>query len=134
MMSEAIDGSGIQNIPDITSGVTEMYVINKGTDYIGLAYDAKKAHTTNGVYFYGNGSNNYEYTIESDYYQVTGDVSRLTSTIMTKVAVANTSTHGLSNGDVISLEVIPNHPVGYGNTFEIDVRYNDEYKLSLIHI
>ena len=128
MMSEAIDGSGIQNIPDITSGVTEMYVINKGTDYIGLAYDAKKAHTTNGVYFYGNGSNNYEYTIESDYYQVTGDVSRLTSTIMTKVAVANTSTHGLSNGDVISLEVIPNHPVGYGNTFEIDVRYNDEYK------
>ena len=128
MMSEEIDGSGIQNIPDISSGVSEMYVINKGTDYIGLAFDAGKAHTTNGVFFYGNGSNSYEYSLESDYEQVTGDITRLATTVMTKVAAANTSTHGLSDGDVINLEVIPNHVVGYGNTEVIDVRYNDEYK------
>ena len=128
MMSELIDGSGIQNIPNISSGVSEMYVIDKGTDYIGLAFDAGKAHTTNGVFFYGTGSNSYEYSLESDYEQVTGDISRLATTVMTKVAAANTSTHGLSNGDIISLEVIPNHVVGYGNTQEIDVRYNEEFE------
>ena len=128
MMSELIDGSGIQNIPDISSGVSEMYIIDKGTDYIGLAFDAGKAHTTNGVFFYGTGSNSYEYSLESDYEQVTGDISRLATTVMTKVAAADTSTHGLSNGDVISLEVIPNHVVGYGNTQEIDVRYNEEFE------
>ena len=128
MMSEQIDGSGIQNIPNISSGVSEMYIIDKGTDYIGLAFDAGKAHTTNGVFFYGTGSNSYEYSLESDYEQVTGDISRLATTVMTKVAAANTSTHGLSNGDVISLEVVPNLVVGYGNTEIIDVRYNSEFE------
>ena len=49
-------------MPDINSGKTDVYIINKGTDYIGLATNAGAAHTSGGLYFYGNGSNSYEYS------------------------------------------------------------------------
>ena len=128
LVSPNIDGSDIVNMPDINSGRTDVYIINKGTDYIGLATNAGAAHTTGGLYFYGNGSDSYEYSFTTNYNQVDGDISRITSTVITKVAAANTTTHGLKNGDVINLNVVPNHVVGYGNTFEIDVRYNSEYE------
>ena len=133
LVSPNIDGSDIVNMPDINSGKTDVYIIDKGTDYIGLATNAGAAHTTGGLYFYGNGSDNYEYAFTTNYNQVDGDISRITSTVITKVAAANTSTHGLKNGDIINLNIVPNHVVGYGNTFEIDVRYNSEYEKLLFN-
>ena len=133
LVSPNIDGSDIVNMPDINSGKTDVYIINKGTDYIGLATNVGAAHTSGGLYFYGNGSDSYEYSFTTNYDQVDGDISRITSTVITKVAAANTSTHGLKNGDIVSLNVVPNHIVGYGNTFEIDVRYNHEYEKLLFN-
>ena len=133
LVSPKIDGSDIVNMPDISSGKTDVYIINKGTDYIGLATNAGAAHTSGGLYFYGNGSNSYEYSFNTNYNQVDGDISRITSTVITKVAAANTSTHGLKNGDIINFNIVPNHVVGYGNTFEVDVRYNHEYEKLLFN-
>ena len=133
LVSPKNDGSDIVNMPDINSGKTDVYVINKGTDYIGLATNAGAAHTTGGLYFYGNGSDSYEYSFTTNYDQVDGDISRITSTVITKVAAANTSTHGLKDGDIVNFNVVPNHVVGYGNTFEVDVRYNSEYEKLLFN-
>jgi len=127
------DASNQFYIPNQSSGISDVYVVNKGTDYIGLATNAGAAKTESGLYFFGNGSNNFEYTLESDYDQLTGHISRLVSTVTTEVGLANTTTHGLKNKDLISLNVVPNVVVGLGSTAPVSVSYNKEHDKLLIN-
>ena len=116
---------------------TNVFVIKKDENYIGLVTTrAGAANTSDGLYFLGNGiagigSGLYNFT--SQYDQVIGDADKVVSTVTTKVAVAETTTHNLKNGDVISMNVIPNISVGIGTTTPVSVRYNSEFEKLIIN-
>ena len=95
-----------------------VYVINKSKDYVGLTTLVGLTTNTNGLYFQTNGSNNYEYLLETNYAQVTGKSEKITAT------VSVSTSHQMINGDIITLDVKPNTTVGFGTTSVIDVRYN----------
>ena len=118
-----------------------LFVINKGENHIGLITTrAGLANTSDGVYFFSNGVNalssykftESEYSISSDYVQVTGDIDRIVSTVTTKIGLAQTSTHGLNNNDVVKMNVLPTISVGIGTTSAISVNWNEQYQKLLI--
>ncbi len=117
-------------LPNLTTNQTTVYAINKGRDYIGLTTGIMNGQaisagsTSDGLYFHGDGSNNYEYLLETNYDQVTGTVERVTSTITTKVSVGSTEVHGLQNNDQVKLTLIPNTTVGIGTTAACSVHYD----------
>ena len=95
-------------IPDPTTKETDLYVINKGRNYIGLVTETVGAvgvgTTSEGLFFYnvGNAADRADYLIKTNKKQVTGDVSRITT------LVSCAETHGLSRNDTIKLNVLPN--------------------------
>ena len=122
------------NIPNVTTDIETVYAINKGQNYIGLATQVGIANTAgDGLFFHGNGSNDFEYVLESNHNQVTGNISKIISTVEVKIGAANTSDHGLSNGDIISLDVVPNSVVGLGSTAPLTLSYNEEFQKLLIN-
>lgn len=106
-------------IPDVFSLSSDVYVINKGRNYIGLTTQVGLTTNSEGLFFYSDGSDNDEYLLKSNYEQVTGQIDRVVST----VSVAQS--HGLSNGDVIKLTVLPNTVVGFGTTSALSVSFRD---------
>ena len=116
---------------------TDVFVIKKDENYIGLVTTrAGVANTSDGLYFLGNGVSGIGsglYNIVSHHEQVLGDVDKVITKVTTKVAAANTTTHNLQNGDIISLNVIPNNSVGIGTTTPISVRYNSEFEKLIIN-
>ena len=113
---------------------TDVYIINKGEDYVGvLTSKVGIGSTSEGLYFYSNGStsgiSSGLYYFSSNHEQITGDIDKVTTVVTTNVSAANTTTHNLQEGDVIKLDVIPNLSVGIGTTASVSVNY-----LSLIHI
>ena len=117
---------------------TDVFVIKKDENYIGIVTTrAGVANTSDGLYFLGNGvtsgigSGLYNFTTQ--YEQVIGDVDNIISTVTTKVAAANTTTHNLQNGDVVKMNVVPNLPVGIGTTTPVSVRYNSEFEKLIIN-
>ena len=133
LVSRDDDASNQFYIPDQTTAVSELYVVDKGTDYIGLATNVGAANTESGLFFFGNGDNNFEYLLKSDHKKLTGNVDRIVSTVTTQVALANTTTHGLSVGDIIDLDVLPNVAVGIGSTAPLTVSFNEEHQKLLIN-
>jgi len=115
------------NLPDTVSQTSEVYIINKSNNFIGLTTQVGLTTNTNGLYFYSNGSNNSEYLLTSNFRQVTGTVDRLVSKITT------TTAHGLKNNDEISLNVVPNVSVGIGSTTPVRLKYNQEYARLLVN-
>ena len=73
------------------------------------------------------------YYFSSDHEQVIGDIDKVTTTALTNVSAANTTTHNLQEGDVIKMNVIPKLSVGIGTTTPISVNYNSEYEKLLIN-
>ena len=114
-------------LPDNFTLSSDVYVINKGQNFIGLTTQVGLTTSGEGLYFYSDGTNNAEYLLETNYSQVLGDVSRIT----TKVSTA--STHGLRNGDSIKLTVVPNTIVGLGTTAAVKVKFNADEKKLLIN-
>ena len=117
-------------VPDPTTKETELYVINKGANYIGLVTETVGAvgvgTTSEGLFFYniGNAANRADYKIESHKTQVTGDLSRITT------LVSCATTHGLNRNDTIRLNVLPNTIVGVGTTSALRLALNhDEEKI-----
>jgi len=118
------------NIP--TSGDTQtLYVINKSKDYIGLTTEVGLTTSTNGLFFRGfteNGDeNDYKYSLESNYDQLTATASKVITT------VSLSTSHLLSNGDQITLEVKPNQSVGIATTTPTVVKYNSAHNKLLIN-
>ena len=115
----------------------ELFVIKKSEDYIGLS-TVSIGNTSEGLYFRSNGSNvqslsTYLYNISSQFEQVTGTIEKIVSTVTTKVAAANTTTHNLQNGDIVKINVVPNLTVGIGTTAPIEVNYNSKFEKLLIN-
>jgi len=125
-------------IPNTTTSVDDVYIVDKGEDYIGIVTTAVGiGSTSEGLYLRGTGSqsgiSSNLYLLTSNYTQITGDIDRLTSTITTKVAAALTTTHGLQNGDVVKMNVIPSVSVGIGSTAAVSVSYNKQYEKLLFN-
>ena len=91
---------------------TSVYVSNKNVNVIGI----KTTLNSSEVYFTNNGSNNNNYSIESQYSQIKGRVDRI------KSIVSVSTYHELANNDVINLEVKPNLSVGIGTSTSIYVK------------
>ncbi len=122
------------NIPNVTTDTSTVYAINKGENYVGLVTERTSiGSTSEGLFFHGNGSDDFEYLLETNHTQVTGDINKITSTIVTKIGLANTTTHGLSNGDIINLNVLPNAVVGLGSTAPLGLTFDSEYEKLLVN-
>jgi len=112
-------------IVSATSGVTTtfllpspsdsqvVYITNKSRDTIGI----KTQLTSSEIFFIQNGTDNYEYSIESVFPQLTGRVDKIKST------VSVSTSHGLLQNDTIKLSVEPNLSVGIGTSSSVYVSY-----------
>ena len=144
-VSPTTDNSDAFQIPFGNQSQTsiDLFVIKKGENYIGLSTVAIGS-TSQGLYFRSNASNSgpisgfagissFFYNLTSNFTQLTGDVDKITSTVTTNVSAANTTTHGLKNGDQVKINVIPNLAVGIGTTVPVVIDYNTEFEKLLIN-
>ena len=100
-----------------------VYVTNKSKDTIGI----KTQLNSSEVFFANNGSNRYDYSIQSVYQQETVEIDKI------KTTVSITTSHELSNGDVITLTTKPNLSVGIGTSISVYVKYEPTTKRILIN-
>ena len=114
-------------IPNAFTLTSDVYVINKGRNYIGLTTQVGLTTNSEGLFFYSDGSDNSEYLLKTNYDKVTGDVDK----IVTLVSTA--SSHGLQNGDSIKLTVVPNTIVGLGSTAALSLSFNAEDQKLLVN-
>jgi len=117
-------GAGTFFVPQV---ISELYVIDKGKDYIGLTTQVGLTTAGNGLFFYNNGSDNSEYKLSSDFTQLTGDLNKIT----TKISCG--ATHGLKVGDTVNLTVNPNTIVGLGTTSACRAAFDIDNQLLLIN-
>ena len=126
-ISVSRDGSVGQQFSLPLSGSSQtVYAINKSKDYIGIVTQVGLT-TTNGLFFRSNGDNDYDYSFESNFTQVTGNLERINS------KVTLTTSHSLSGGDIITLNVEPNQSVGVGTSASVQVKYNSSIDSLLIN-
>ena len=93
---------------------TTVYAVNKSPSTIGI----KTSLTSNEVFFITNGDNADDYYFESNLEQKVGKVEKILSTF------SISTTHGLTAGDSITLNVKPNLSVGIGTSTAIRVNRN----------
>ena len=125
-------------LPFLGANSTEVFVINKGIDNIGLVTTRVGiGSTSEGLFFYSKGSvsgiNSSLYFLQSQKEQVTGDIDKIVTTVSTNVSAADTTTHNLVEKDVVRMNVVPNLTVGIGTTTPITVDYNSEFEKLLIN-
>jgi hypothetical protein len=89
-----------------------VYVTDKNKNTIGI----KTNINSSDVFFISNGDDSDKYSFESVYSQIVGKVERV------KSIVSVSTSHELSNSDVISLNVKPNLSVGIGTSISIYVK------------
>jgi len=117
--------SSIFSLPLSGSSQT-VFAINKSKDFIGIATQVGLT-TTNGLFFNSNGDNDFEYAFESNFAQVTGNLERINS------KVTLTTSHSLSAGDTVSLNIAPNQSVGIGTSVSVRVKYESTIDSLLIN-
>jgi hypothetical protein len=124
-----IDDSGLNTfqIPDTSTLTSDVYVIKKGKDYIGLTTQVGLTTFSEGLFLYSDGSNNSEYLLKSNNTQVLGNIDKVT----TLVSVG--SSHGLKNGDEVRLTVKPNTVVGFGTTAALSLSLDPQENKLLIN-
>jgi hypothetical protein len=105
------------NIP-FTGNTQKVYVIKKSNDYIGIVTQVGLTTTTDGLFFRNNGSDDYFYSFETDYGQIKANID----SIITTVSIS--TSHGLTSGDSITLNVKPGLSVGVGTSSSVTVQYN----------
>ena len=125
-------------LPFLGTNSTEVFVINKGIDNIGLVTTKVGiGSTSEGLFFYSKGSNaginSSLYFIETQKEQITGDIDKVVTTVSTNVSAANTTKHNLIEGDVVKMNVVPNLVVGSGSTIPVAVDYNSEFDILIIN-
>ena len=118
--------SGGSNFNLPISGNTEyVYVIKKSKDFIGLTTQVGIA--SEGLFFVTNGSDDYNYQLETLRSQITATSKR----IKTKVSVS--TSHNLQNGDLIKLNINPKLSVGIGNSTSVVVKYDSDSNKLLVN-
>ena len=116
-LSISTDGQTQSNIP------SNLFVVNKNPNLIGL----KTAVNGKELFFHTNGVDNDEYSLRSNFTQITGDIEK------NVITVSVSTSHGLQNGDSITLDVEPNLSVGIGTSTAVSVIYNSEINNILIN-
>ena len=112
---------------------TNLYVINKSSDYIGVTSELQTSvgtgnTTENGLFFLGNGAYNFEYSFQSNFSQVQADIE----TISAKVAL--TTSHTLPEQTIVDLIVEPTQSVGIATTGSyISLLYNSSIEKLVIN-
>ena len=89
-----------------------VYVTNKNKNTIGIKTNLNSSE----VFFITNGDNSNEYSFESTYTQKTGKIEKIKST------VSVSTYHGLTAGDIVSLNVKPDLSVGIGTSTSVYVK------------
>ena len=95
---------------------SNLFIVKKGPSIIGL----KTAIAGEELFFHTNGVDNDEYSFESNYTQILGDVDK------NVVTVSVSTSHELQNGDTVTLDVQPNLSVGIGTSTAVRVLYKSE--------
>lgn len=99
-----------------------LYAINKSKDYIGIVTNVGLTTISNGLFFRNTSwvaaHDNYQYSVESNFTQVTADINKINS------VVSVSTSHNLSIGDRVSLNVRPNLSVGIGTSNAIKVKFD----------
>lgn len=103
------------------------YIINKSTDYIGIVTQIGLTTSTSGLFFLNNGTDDYQYSITTEFDQLYGNVQK----ISTKVSVS--TSHELVDGDIINLTVKPNLSVGIGTSTSVNVKYDSSNQKLIIN-
>ena len=119
-------GGATFNLPSSGNSQT-VYIINKSKDYIGIVTQVGLTTSTGGLFFVNNGSNEFDYLLESNETQVTGTLQKINATVSVSTA------HSLSNGDSIKLTVNPNGSVGVGTSTSVVVKYSSSKNKLLIN-
>ena len=112
--------SNVSNISISTSSTAlttfdlpqNLYVTNKNINTIGI----KTTLNSSEVFFITNGDDSDKYSFESTYSQIVGKVERVKSTISVSTS------HELSNSDIINLSIEPNLSVGIGTSTSIYIK------------
>ena len=91
-----------------------LYVVNKSPNTIGV----KTSLTSNEVFFRTNGDNSDDYLFETNFEQKLATVKKIKST------VSVSTSHGLTEGDTITLNVKPNLTVGIGTSSSVKILRN----------
>ena len=123
------DGVTTFNLPSVGL-TTEVYVIRKSKDYIGIVTQVGLTTSSDGLSFVGDttvGSSSFEYLFESNPTQITGSLQRINAVVSVSTA------HNLVNGDVIDLDLASNQSVGIGTSSSIDVRFDEQTQSLLIN-
>jgi len=122
------DTSGGSTFDLPSSGSSQdVYVINKSKDFVGLTTLVGLTTSGGGLFFTNNGSDNYEYSLETNYVELTATAKRI------KATVSISTIHGLSDNDEISLHIKPKLTVGVGSSESIRIKYNQENKKLLVN-
>jgi hypothetical protein len=119
-------GGSTFNLP-ISGDSQNVYIINKSKDYIGLTTLVGLTTNTEGLFFTSDGDDNYEYNLQSNFAQVTGNVYKINSTIFVS------EEHQLLNNDQISLKVSPNLSVGIGQSTKVRIKYEDNIQKLIVN-
>ena len=133
------DNGEVQTFQIPLSGQSmDLYIIDKGKNFVGLlTTKVGIGSTSEGLFFHSNGTQtgigSGLYNLSSKFDQITGDIDKVITTVETNVAAADTSTHGLQNGDIVKMDVVPNLAVGIGTTTPIAVKFNSEYQKLLLN-
>ena len=110
--------------PPQTDLTDDLYIINKGNNFIGLATAPGRSE---GLYFETNGSDSYEYFFEVFKPRTIVDGEVISTTVTTE------SAHGLVDGDLVDLELISNKNAGIAVTAtSVNVKYNSDYNKVLL--
>ena len=105
---------GTLNIPD---DINEFYIIKKSSDFVGIVTSVGLSTSSSGLFFLNNGSDNYDYIIESIEDNITATSERINA------VVSVSTSHNLTKGDIVDIEVQPNLNVGIGTTNKIYIKY-----------
>jgi hypothetical protein len=95
-----------------------VYAIKKSNNYIGIVTEVGLTTTSNGLFFVNNGSDDYRYSLETDFYQEKAEVIR------TKSIVSLSTSHSLLDNDIINLIARPSLSVGVGTSLFVSVKYD----------
>ena len=109
-VSISTDGSSTFSMP------STLFAVKKNNNLIGV----KTSINSPEVFFHTNGDDNDKYLFESTFTQVLGDIEQ------SKATVSVSTSHGLTNGDIIKLNVDSNLSVGIGTSTGVRVLYKSD--------
>ena len=103
---------------DIGDTDQSLFVINKSEDLIGIVTQSGLTTSTNGLFFFSNGSDNYEYSLEPTKNKIICVVQK------NDAVIAVSTAHNLQPDDQIKLKIKPSRSVGIGSSTQVRVKYN----------